>query len=120
MLPQRWKTIIQGSQTCLQQGKLRVKSKEEQHEEEEDGPQPGQGEAGQSLWVGNKCKSLSSFGNIFDVDTSLLREVAKNREHHAARDDRGDEVQGGDNCSINVDLVVESERNKQSGIHYYY
>ena len=108
MLSQHWNAIIQSSQTSLKQSKFTVKSEEEQHEKEEDGPQPWEGETGQGLRVGNKSKALSSLGNIFDINTGLLGEVAKNREDHAAGDDGGDEVQGGHNSSIYVDLVVES------------
>ena len=63
------------------------------------------------FWVSNKCKALASLGNIFNINSSLLREETKNRENFTAGNDGGDEVQGGDNSSINVDLVVESVKN---------
>ena len=63
------------------------------------------------FWVSNKCKALASLGNIFNINSSLLREETKNRENYTPKYDGGYEVQGGENSSINVDFVLESVKN---------
>ena len=100
-------TIIDCSQDGLKEGKLRVKPKEEEHEEEEYCPQPGQRHCGKSLWIGNEGKTLTPLGNVGNRDARLMGEVSEDGEDDAGGDDGGEEVHGGDEGCVPVDLVVE-------------
>ena len=99
--------VVDGSQDGLEEGELRVKPKEEEHEEEEYCPEGGKGDSGKSFWIGNEGKTLAPLGNLCNWDTSLLGEESKNREDNAGGDDGGEEIHGADEGCVPVDLVVE-------------
>ena len=99
--------IIDGGQDSLKQSELWVEAKEEEHEEKEDGPEPGQGHCGESLGVGDEGEALPALGNLVDGHPSLAGQVAEDGEDDAGGDDGGEEVHGGDEGGVPVDLVVE-------------
>ena len=88
VIPQRGKSVIESRKNCLQCGKLGVDPEEEQHEEEEYGPYPGQGEASQSLGVGHEGQTLPALGDVLHGHTHLAGQVAEDREDHHAGEDR--------------------------------
>ena len=53
--PECWSSIVDCSEHCLQQSKLGVDAQEEDHHEEEDGPEPGQWQRAQCFRIRDEC-----------------------------------------------------------------
>ena len=89
--------IVEGREDGLQQRKLRVQSQQEQHGEEKDGPELGGREPGQGVRVGDEGEAGAAPDDVIDVvEASLTLQLPEDGEDDDARDDRGQEIQGGD------------------------
>lgn len=56
--------IGERTQNTFNDGKLRTKPKSQHHDEEEDGPQRGDGHLGQGFWVDNESQSWTCKHNM--------------------------------------------------------
>ena len=99
--------IVDASEDCLQESKLRVNPEEEEHEEEHDGEELRDRELGQSVGVGDEGEPLAARHQVVKRDPGLLVLGAEDGEHEHAGDDGGEEVEGGDDGGGDVDLVLE-------------
>ena len=62
---------------------------------------------GQSIRVGDECEALTSSNKIVYFDTRDVALMAQYGEHEDSGDDGGQEIQGGDDGSCDVDLVLK-------------
>ena len=86
---------------------LRVESERVEHDEEQDGPELPAGDAPDRLWESDEGQILTRLDHIADLNSSRASHGAENAEHGDGGDQRGDEVQRGDDHGVDVHLVVE-------------
>ena len=81
MVPELWKSVVEGSEGCFKEGEFWIKSQEEEHGEEKDGPQPADRQLGESGGVSHKSQTLTTFRHVLDVHSQLFGLKAKLRSN---------------------------------------